>query len=566
MRFVPFSQQLLKVFHTVCEQAGSKLSNEAWRLASTPSPENYRGLLAMRAKPADYVCPEAFFKDNVVCEFFRKVDIYIPGVDKKADAKEKFIENESCNYRTNQRLFPLIREQRCLTASDVKVLNFLGSVRREIRRILGVIPEDLFDGARFGKGSTYADKGVLATLPDKMSSRPTVTREAICFLPLIERSAWYRAIVSELPFWSHPQIVPGNRFESVPKTALKNRGMAIEPSINIFLQLGVGSYMKDRLERDGLDMREGSQERNRDLARLASKTGHLATVDLSDASDLISRSLIEGTWPSDWLQLLQSLRSECTEVDGRTYRLEKFSSMGNGFTFEMLTVTLYAICKVLCESRNLNVSQQNLVVYGDDIICPVVIVKDLRSCLSFLGMKVNEDKTFSTGLFRESCGGDFFNGVSVRAHNVKEDPSEPQHWIALANALRAKTGFHRDDVNRGGYRVSWFRALDALPSDIRRMRGPEELGDLVVHDDDDRWQYRRKPNTPANHCYRETPDCRKFVRAYVPVYSRLHLSRWKPGVVLACALYGVPSNGIVPRKGGRDQVEGYTKRWVALGR
>jgi hypothetical protein len=92
-----------------------------------------------------------------------------------------------------------------------------------------------------------------------------------------------------------------------------------------------------------------------------------------------------------------------------------------------------------------------------------------------------------------------------------------------------------------------LRALDAIPVHIRRLRGPEDLGDLVIHDDRERWFKRR------------TRDCRTFVKTWMPFTKALPLHHWSGPVVFACALYGIPSDGVL----ARGSVAGYREKWVS---
>jgi len=52
-------------------------------------------------------------------------------------------------------------------------------------------------------------------------------------------------------------------------------------------------------------------------------------------------------------------------------------------------------------------------VYGDDIVIPVEFASEYPRMLEAVGLLVNEDKSFSTGLFRESCGVDVYGGHDV---------------------------------------------------------------------------------------------------------------------------------------------------------
>lgn len=564
-----YDDRIVEILVSLCDETNTPFSDKVKKLALDGKVSE---IVSLRIDPSQYETASSYYADNVVCEFLRKSTSFDLGLDLKADAEKLFFQNEIRNKNTNDRLDKLYRHHRPWTRDDLRLAEFFSKVKKTCSDLLGSIPKDL-EGI-FGKGSTFADTGKYITVPDKMSSRPTITKDARDFIPLWRNSAWCRSLCDSSTT-SDPQTVRGNRFISVPKTATAERGICIEPSLNVYWQLAVGTHIKKRLERKfGYDLYT-AQDRHRSMARDASSTGRWATIDLKNASDLMSYSLVRLVLPEDWFALLNSLRSRFTEVSGKNYKLEKFSSMGNGFTFELMTVILTSICYVLGEGRYALMSTNDdfglskvrfsrtgdISVFGDDIIVPTDVAQVLVKCLPIVGFEVNEKKTFLKGPFRESCGGDFFLGQDVRAFNLGESPHDPAGYIVLSNAVRKLGRQHRDGVfGFASYRRTWFRVLDAIPSDVRRLRGPEFLGDCVIHDEQERWQVRSHNKL----CYRVTPDNRRFVRGLVPIIHKVKLKHFTPFVQLASALYGVPSSGVTPRKSS-DSVVGYRKRWLAVG-
>lgn len=543
-----FPQQLEKVIFALCEDTDTPRSLAVKLLVEY---REYGQLVTLTTDPRTYSDPHRYYLDVVVTDLLRKFgDFNIEGIDKGAEARKLFKQSEYACLRTNNRLDPYLNQQGPFEGTEqIRILESIERMQNWIKWVLGPVPNELVT-QRFGPGSTFGDVGKHITVPDKISNRPTMTQECSLLLPIWERTAWARALIESNPCQSHPKVVRGNRFTSVPKDATKDRGIAIEASLNVYFQLGVGGALRQRLRLAGIDLGEG-QEIHRRVAEDASRRGTYATIDLSNASDTVSYKLVKLLFEKSklWFDLMDTLRSPATCVDGKWHILQKFSSMGNGYTFELETLVFTAICQEACYLANVKaVPGRDLFVYGDDIILPTKAGATVLALLRYFGFSPNPKKTFLTGSFRESCGGDYFDGQAVRPYYLKETPNEPAKWIALANGIRR---LGRQDRGRD-FRYSifwraWLRALDAVPSTIRRLRGPEYLGDLVIHDCREYWQKRR------------TPDQRTFIRTWMPIHKALPFHHWKSPVVFASALYGIPSDGVIPR----GDVAGYRIKWVS---
>jgi hypothetical protein len=501
----------------------------------------YDDLLALRVDPKHYTerdC-EKLWADISATEFLRKCRDLPTSVDKVAKAKEAFFEAELACLRTNIRLDKFVHDG-LYDPGDERIRSVLLRARKICRTLLGPIPKILYP--RFGPGATASDPGRFATVCHKMSSKPSMTSGAWPFLLDWVSTQWFKSLAHEFPDRSDPDRVRGNRFTTVPKDSEKDRGICIEPSINVFYQLGVGSAIRQRLRRFGIDLNT-AQALHRQIAREGSRSGEICTIDLSSASDTVAYKLVKALLPSDWFDLLDSLRSPMTFMDGKWIHLQKFSSMGNGYTFELETLVFLCLILAVCPDLMAGVDVH---VFGDDIIVPSRVSGLVISCLRYFGFKCNARKTFVDGGFRESCGGDYFFGVPVRGHYLKEPPNEPQDWIALANGLYRLGSFATERFDR--LRRAWFAVQEQLPSYVRKCRGPVGLGDAVIHD------------APAHLAqYSRTKDSIVYWRGYVPVPRRIPLRRFKAETQLAAALYGVPSEGVIPR----SAISGYRVTWLA---
>ena len=548
-------QQLVRVVTALCDDVGTPLAAAVKQLVLEGK---WLELQKLKVSPASYQDGESYFWDACVVDLLRKAHLDTTH-DKRAEAVKTFWDCEAQNCSTNARLSRFLPETLLLEDSgENSIHQFIDEWRKDLDCLLGALPTTLC--ARFGKGATYADRGSLITIPDKMSVLPLLTEDAWWVKIFWSETAWCRSLTDSRPYLSEPSFVRGNRFTSVPKTGLTDRGICIEPSLNISYQLDVGRILKTRLKRIGIDLLEG-QHTHRVLAATASLTGHLATIDMSNASDTLCRVLPKLVLPPAWFELLDSLRSKYTEIDGSWVRLEKFSSMGNGFTFELETAVFATLARTIV--RKLGGDPGLVKCYGDDLIVPVEHSKDVLSALAFFGFTPNTRKTFVEGPFRESCGGDFWLGMPVRAHFIEELPDEPQKWIALANGIRRMAyGDNRNVARWPRLLRAWLRCLDAIPNHIRRLRGPDYLGDLVIHDAPCHWEVTWKrdrsslktrdpsfigPLWPSgeSHDYGLKP----FYRVYEPVPVVLQWDNWMPETQLAAALCGQPSEGVTPRGG-----------------
>lgn len=406
----------LKLFlhsvHAICEVINSPRSLAVSLCLQYQEWEEY---VSLPLEPSLYEHPRRFAEDRLVTEVLRKCELLPLEIDRKAVALESFKDSEVCCKVTNSRL---------KTETPVWFFQY----QRQISDLLGPLCRADLDyvvkKARFGPGSTTGVRGEGSSSSFKFDKRLHLTSELIPFT---------RSLMGEL-WWKHQsswkEVVKGNKFTSVPKSWKTERGICVEPTLNIFLQLGIGSLLRKRLQRKGLNL--NSQDRNRKMAELA-YTRKYATIDLSSASDSVSRELIVQYFPSDWVELLALPRSAfCTLPNGEVIELEKWSSMGNGYTFELETLCFYALCKTIIPKKD----HHDIAVYGDDIIVPQKHASAVIEALNFLGFKVNTSKSFLAGSFFESCGHDYFKGVNVRPFYLKHREENIPTCVQIANRLR----------------------------------------------------------------------------------------------------------------------------------
>jgi hypothetical protein len=338
---------------------------------------------------------------------------------------------------------------------------FLDLVRYYVDLILGDPPtlDEIADGARHGPGAALCGidgKSRRLSLLEKYRDWPycvtsraaPILKQAIAgdlrWLGALEDS--YRERNNIRPweildweiFWTEVlNIIPGAKIGSVPKDWSKDRPIAIEPLGNMFLQLGLGTVISDRLFRRGFTVDE--QAWNAILAFQGSYSGELATIDLSNASDSISLRLVREVVSPAWFQLLFDTRSPRAQYPGEAFpaRCWKVSSMGNGFTFPLETCIFAAIAAASMHEGGLVATPRvNLAVYGDDIVLPSTAAQRLERNLRWCGLSVNAKKSYTTGPFRESCGYDWYEGRLIRNVSLLGNPlSTTPDLITFHNGL-----------------------------------------------------------------------------------------------------------------------------------
>lgn len=245
---------------------------------------------------------------------------------------------------------------------------------------------------------------------------------------------------------SHLRLVKGSTLSTVRKNVGTDRTICAEASLNMFAQLGLGEIFNETLARVYGYSPEIQQDRNRELARRGSRSGRICTIDSTTASDLIAHMLTQRTLHPLVSCAIDDCRSTHTKVNGKYVLLHMVSSMGNGFTFPLMTYLFTVAIASLCEVLDVDFSRFDkpgtpFGVFGDDICVPTELYEPLCGFLSSIGFKPNMEKSFSTGPFRESCGGDYFNGEDVRGVYIKKLTSAEDSFSAV-NRLNVWSAKH----------------------------------------------------------------------------------------------------------------------------
>ena len=312
-------------------------------------------------------------------------------------------------------------------------------------------------------------------------------------------STWTSRLELEFPSWrylrtswrdvlANPVVhhEPGSELPvkviTVPKTQKTPRIIAVEPTSMQYAQQAVADAIVEALKSDILlsaFIDASSQVPNQQMAKEGSLTGSLATLDLSEASDRVSNQHVRDLLQNHpWLaRAVDACRSRKAVVDGYgVIRLAKYASMGSAltFTFEamvFLTVVFLGIERVLKRQlthKDIKSFVGQVRVYGDDIIVPTRYADAVRNELEAFGFRVNVDKSYWNGKFRESCGKDYYDGHDVTVTRVRREiPTRKAHTEEIISAVSL-----RNQLYMSGY----FKAAAYLDGVVERFIPFPEVG------------------------------------------------------------------------------------------
>jgi hypothetical protein len=444
------------------------------------------GIWALQSTHPDDISPEEFKAKYQLVNVLKKFQWDTDSEARKQTSVKKFISaEESCKHFNSQGYLYFLDE-------DPLCVAILYHARDFLRRLFGPLPGSraLLQRARHGPGATLDTQHGFISSYNKYREWPySCTIDALRYarFAIASDQRWFGALISSyrerenIPqyypikmerFWAKViKIVDGNRIAFVPKDAHTERTIAIEPTLNLYLQLGVDGYLRKRLRRFGIDL--NSQEKNQRMARLGSKTlpdsdENYVTIDLSAASDSISTKLVEMLLPPEWCDYLMALRSPKGTLESDVISYEKISSMGNGYTFVLESAIFAALIHAAKVVDKASRGFEDAAVYGDDLIVRRKHFETLEIALCLAGFTINRDKSFYNGSFRESCGSDWFNGIAVRPVFVKEYPQTIRDIFSNHNR------FKRSLELRYGMTESSTAALHLrwIPSQFQRCVGP----------------------------------------------------------------------------------------------
>lgn len=351
--------------------------------------------------------------------FFAKASFVDLGCDRRAVAESGFWESERECELTNE-IFRGFASGNFSMLPDVSAITHRAI--RKIALVLGDLPKFEEMHFHFGPGATTLTKKRFANAAEKLSAGISCSEDLLPYAPRILEelphvanlhSSGVKSLGEDSIYESQlvNVVLTNDRLDFVPKNAKTDRGITVGGSLNTMVQLALGEHMRNRMLAFGIDLSD--QSKNQKLAKEGSLSGCYATLDLKAASDTISTEVVFSLLPIDWALALDVSRSAKVDYKGRTHRLEKFSSMGNGFTFPLESLIFWALSSSASEDGFAS-------VYGDDIIVRTSDVPAVKNVLHVYGFTLNMSKSYWSGPFRESCGADFIRGFPVRPFYQKD--------------------------------------------------------------------------------------------------------------------------------------------------
>lgn len=356
--------------------------------------------------------------------------------DRAQAAIDGWYADEAHNRKTTRRLKRLWDGQLEHTIHGVEIRQILGLASTIIADLLGPWSHEFYKESSFTNGSAVGYRkasgdpvfkyaGVLTTTPLALSRVAAL----VCATP-----AWYEYHLAKSGFENTFRVVPGEQGFTVTKNAETDRYCSKQPTGNMLLQKAIGWIIRQRLKLVGINLDD--QSKNREAARRASITLKDATIDLKSASNSIVCLLLQWLLPADWLNEIMVARSPlCQPTPSSPWvKTDMVGAMGNGFTFELESLVFWALAEAV---RQISRSRGKILVFGDDVVAPVHCIHMIMAVYQFCGFRINRDKSFWTGTFRESCGGHYDNGLDITPIYIRKPITDTTRVIWFLNKLRA---------------------------------------------------------------------------------------------------------------------------------
>lgn len=226
------------------------------------------------------------------------------------------------------------------------------------------------------------------------------------------------------------------------------------------------------------------QSVNQQLARYGSITGKLATLDLSNASDCISKALFREIFPKEFVELVMPFLGTHLVIGEKCYLMQQLSTAGNALTFALESMVFDIIDQSAVEmltTWGVDVTTEVVIngvqfvipsVYGDDQVVASEAAELTIELLKGLGFMVNEAKSFIMGDYRESCGAEFICGIDMSSYYFPRFP--------LLGTITKDSYTLSKRVFRDSYKDVYIDTLTSLISLQHRLYGVSYGGSRFI--------------------------------------------------------------------------------------
>jgi hypothetical protein len=337
-----------------------------------------------------------FFRDHLATklQLMRYLKRFSPSnADKIQDASySSFLANENRTKLLQRKEYPT-----WLTSAIAEEISEVVDWDQVVREIDNI---SLYD-FKVPSGSVFEGNLTFGQKIDKLSSSHPEWFKAPFGLPYV----W--------PSYSEDSDIGACRVQAVPKSYKAARIIAMEP-LSRQSKAGIVADILARHLPSNLDIRD--QGRNQQLAQQGSLGRMpLATLDASNASDLISKTLWRQVFPYEFVRRVDELLSKYTICKGVKRPMQMMSTSGHALTFILETLVYYGIAAAAVHCvLGAGVCVPFIIsVYGDDVILPSAAAVTATQFYAMVGLKINESKSYWDGPYRESCGEEYYNGINI---------------------------------------------------------------------------------------------------------------------------------------------------------
>lgn len=451
--------------------------------------ELYLALLAVQAhnnSRLTEVSPRTHWVFNQALSVLKKQSD--PNFDRWETTRLKWFQTERRCGRINDKLLALANRRH----RGQKAVPFSKELYRfyeAVHAVLGDEPDvaAICEMAHYGPGSTHSVRGSEVHYARKVEANECVPLAVdLAAQALVhDRASWahlgmdpvyatspdaQQGFLRVAREWLSASVVSEDTLMFIHKNMTAYRSISAQPTCSGMLQLGIHSWIAPRLEAFKVFISDQSVNQRMALkGSLEAVTGHhdpIVTLDKTDASSFLARNLITYFFPPAWSKLLNRVRTPGyvapPELGGGRHDYEMYAGMGNGTTFVVETLVFWAMAYATSDAASIDdyVANFDFAVYGDDVILRRAHALRYISLAEFLGFKINKEKSFLDGPFRESCGADYLGGSPVRPATINIDTPQMvdleiigfHNTLAdgpfpLTNALRRIRGLWKQRIN-----------------------------------------------------------------------------------------------------------------------